>query len=141
LAVPTLFSSLHLNSIKYSSSGIQYFQNLHQYLNNDPNIGDDQFLAVVDCCCGKFRNIFSIHRRIAAASFQTLAVLAANNEETRRVISDKPLLLTSLIEAIDEQKQLKSTFKDEDVDFDTDDESVLHINGNYIYFKLLFLCL
>lgn len=98
----SLFSLFYLYYNQFSSQSIYYLLNEHQY---KVYVGK------------KFNFIeeFMVYKRLISVSFQTLACLASNSEESRRVVSDSPELLARLIESI----EIKDDSFDIDDDFDT----------------------
>ncbi|RNA42716.1 armadillo repeat-containing 8 isoform X1 [Brachionus plicatilis] len=95
----SLFSLFYLYYNQFSSQSIYYLLNEHQY----------------KVYMGKKYNFieeFLVYKRLISVGFQTLACLASNSEESRRVVSDSPDLLSRLIESIEINEE----------SFDSDDD-------------------
>lgn len=84
----SLFSLFYLYYNQFSSQSIYFLLNEHQY----------------KVYMGKkfsFIEEFLVYKRLISVSFQTLACLASNSEDTRRIVSDSSELLSRLIESIE----------------------------------------
>lgn len=84
----SLFSLFYLYYDQFSSQSIYYLLNEHQY---KVYMGKKFY----------FIEEFLVYKRLISVSFQTLACLASNSEDTRRIVSDSSELLSRLIESIE----------------------------------------
>lgn len=111
----SLFSLFYLYYNQFTSRSIYFLLNEHQYR----------------VYMGKKLSLFEeylIYKRLISVSFQTLACLASNSEESRRVVSDNTELLSRLIESI----EIKDEMFDLDDDFnnltDYKDQEIVELN-------------
>jgi hypothetical protein len=88
----SLYSYFYLNHSHFGQLSTQYVHNRHQYPPSETGAFEStQFLSDFE------RNL---HRRLVSVCFQALAVLASNNEQTRRSISDNGELMSHLVECV-----------------------------------------
>lgn len=128
----SLYSMFYLNYDHYTTKSIQFMRNEHQYHkllditeNHDVLVeANKKSYIKMTTRVNRYLSLLdkTAHKRLASSCFHALGVLASNNEETRRQITDNSSLVCRLVDSI----QLK--FNEKDSELSEDEASDLNSN-------------